>query len=365
MSRFAIERFDMRLMTRRRHNGMTRAALLLGLILTIALTACTSGSRSGAAGSGASGGGKLRLGLVLPSLTVSTIHQINLGAHARAKETGATILDASSSQTVEWLNDCQRVINSGIDALAYSTLDEKGTRACITQANTMHIPIICILPCTPIGTNNVTLTIDFKKDGEDVGTWIGKSVGGTSEVGVIVGAPGDQAAADLVSGFKSGLTASCPGCKLVAEAPGGYNRQMAYNSALTVLSAHPNIKALYSLNDDGALGAVQAIQQNGKSGKILVAGHNGSCDAIQSIMNNKGMGFTVLLDGDPLGAAAIDTALQMKAAKKVAPTINVSAVPLDYPAIQGYLDGTTPNPPGVDVKATLTNIQQHGCPAGS
>jgi ribose transport system substrate-binding protein len=357
---YAIERFDMQQTTRRRQSRMTRAAVLLALILATALTACSSG-----ASSGASGGGKLRLGLVLPSLTVSTIHQIDVGAKARAKQTGATILDAGSSQTVDWLNDCQRIINSGIDVLAYSTLDEKGTRSCITQANSMHIPIICVLPCTPIGNNNVTLTIDFKKDGETIGNWIGKSVGGTGEVGVLVGAPGDQAAADLVSGFKNGLTASCPECKLVAEAPGGYNRQMAYNSALTVLSAHPNIKALYSLNDDGALGAVQAIQQNGKAGKIIVAGHNGSCDAIQNIMQKKGLGFTVLLDGDPFGAAAIDTALQMKAGKKVAPTINLSAVPLDYSAIQGYLNGSTPNPSGIDVKATLTNIQQHGCPAGS
>ena len=68
---------------------------------------------------------------------------------------GTTILDAGSSQTVEWLNDCQRIINSGIDVLAYSTLDEKGTRSCITQANSMHIPIICILPCTPIGNNRL------------------------------------------------------------------------------------------------------------------------------------------------------------------------------------------------------------------
>jgi ribose transport system substrate-binding protein len=336
---------------------MTRAVVLLVVILTTALTGCS-------ANSGGSSGGKLRLGLVLPSLTVSTIHQIDVGAHTRAKQAGATILDSGSSQTVDWLNNCQRIINSGIDVLAYSTLDEKGTRSCITQANSMGIPIICVLPCTPIGKNNVTLTVDFKKDGETIGNWIGKSVG-TGEVGVLDGAPGDQAAADLVSGFKSVLAASCPGCQLVAEAPGGYNRQMAYNSALTVLSAHPNLKALYSLNDDGALGAVQAIQQNGKSGKILVAGHNGSCAAIQSIMQKKGLGFTVLLDGNPFGTAAVDTAMQMKAGKKVATTVDLGAVPLDYTAIQGYLSGSKPNPPGIDVKATLTSIQQHGCPAGS
>jgi ABC-type sugar transport system substrate-binding protein len=352
--------------TRHRRIGMTRAMVLLAVILATALTACSSGSgASGSSGSGPSGGGKLRLGLVLPSLTVSTIHQIDVGAHTRAGQTGVTLLDAGSSQTVDWLNNCQRVVNSGIDVLAYSTLDEKGTRSCITQANSMGLPIICVLPCTPIGNHNVTLTIDFKKDGETIGNWIGKSLAGSGEVGVLDGAPGDQAAADLVSGFKSGLAASCPGCQLVAEAPGGYNRQMAYNSALTVLSAHPNLKALYSLNDDGALGAVQAIQQNGKAGNILVAGHNGSCDAIQTIMQKKGLGFTVLLDGTPLGTAAVDLALQMKAGKKVSPTVNISAVPLDYAAIQGYLNGSTPNPAGIDVKATLANIQQHGCPAGS
>ncbi len=334
------------------------AALAIGAVLLLTVAGSSSGASDPKSGN-------LRLGLILPSLTVSTIHQIDVGARTRAKEVGATLLDTGSSETVDWLNACERIINSGINALAYSTLDQKGTRSCIEQANSMGMPIICILPCTPIGSHNVTLTIDFKKDGEEIGRWIGQHVGGTGQVGVLEGAPGDQAAAALVSGFKVGLAAACPECALVATAPGGYNRQMAYNSALTVLAAHPNLKALYSLNDDGALGAVQAINQNGKAGKVLVAGHNGSCGAIQSIMKKQGLDYTLLLDGNPFGRAAVDTAIAMRAGQKVATTINLNVVPLDYATIQGFLSGSTPNPPGSDLKSKLIDIQQHGCEGGA
>jgi ribose transport system substrate-binding protein len=306
----------------------------------------------------------VRIGLVLTDLTVSTINDIYLGAKKRAAEVGnVTVLEGGSSKTVDWLNACQRIISSQIDVLAYSTLDDKGTRSCIVQADKMGLPIICVLPCTPIGNRNVRFLIDFHGNGAKIGTWMGKKLGGKGEVGIIVGAPGDQAAADLVKGFKDGLKASCPACKVVAEAPGGFKRDTAYTSALTVMSAHPNIAGIYSLNDDGALGVLRAVKQNGKLGKVLIAGHNGACDALDSILHDGGLGFTVLFAGGPFGFATVDTAVKLANGKKVPATISniKSSIPIDHQAALAYLQGKLPNPPGVDVKGMLTKIQSKGC----
>ena len=330
----------------------------------------TGGGATGSSGSGSqvttsspSGTGKkFRLGLVLTDRTVSTINDIYLGVQDRAKQLGnVDVISGGSSKTVDWLNACQNIIHQHIDALAYSTIDEKGTRNCIKQAHQMNMPIVCILPCTPIGGRNVIVSIDFHKDGELIGDWMGKTLNGGGEVGIIEGAPGDQAAGELVRGFKSGVTSGCANCKIVATAPGGFNREQAYNSMLSVLAAHPNVKGVYSLNDEGALGALRAIQQQGKLHKIALAGHNGSCEALANIMDGGGLGFTVLLAGHPLGEAAVDIA--MKLAKNVAVDgqVNVNAVPIDEQTAKGYLDGSTPNPEGVDVGQLLKNIKAKGC----
>ena len=308
-----------------------------------------------------SAGKKFRLGLVLTDRTVSTINDIYLGVQDRAKQVGnVDVISGGSSKTVDWLNACQNIIHQHIDALAYSTIDEKGTRNCIKQASQMNIPIVCILPCTPIGKRNVVVSIDFRKDGRLIGDWMAKTLNG-GEVGIIEGAPGDQAAAQLVSGFKSGVTSGCSSCKIVATAPGGFNREQAYNSMLSVLAAHPNLKGVYSLNDDGALGAMRAIQQQGKLHKIALAGHNGSCDALTSIMDGGGLGFTVLLAGHPLGEAAVDIAMKLAKNVPVDGQVNVNAVPIDQQTAKGYLDGSTPNPDGVDVSQMLKDIKAKGC----
>jgi ABC-type sugar transport system substrate-binding protein len=311
-----------------------------------------------------SGGKKFRLGLVLTDRTVSTINDIYLGAQDRAKQVGnVDVISGGSSKTVDWLNACQNIIHQHIDALAYSTIDEKGTRNCIKQAHQMNIPIVCILPCTPIGKRNVVVSIDFRKDGQLIGNWMAKTLngGGGGDVGIIEGAPGDQAAAQLVSGFTSGVTSGCSSCKIVAKAPGGFNREQAYNSMLSVLAAHPNLKGVYSLNDDGALGAMRAIQQQGKLHKIALAGHNGSCDALTNIMDGGGLGFTVLLAGHPLGEAAVDIAMKLAKNVQVGGQVNVNAVPIDQQTAKGYLDGSTPNPEGVDVNQMLKDIKAKGC----
>jgi ribose transport system substrate-binding protein len=341
-------------------------ALGLGLALGVALLVSVPGlyGATNRESAPAAAQKNVRIGLVLTDLTVSTINDIYLGAKKRAAEVGnVTVLEGGSSKTVDWLNACQRIISSHIDVLAYSTLDDKGTRSCIVQADKMGLPIICVLPCTPIGSHNVRFQIDFHGNGAKIGTWMGKALHGKGETGIIVGAPGDQAAAQLVQGFKDGLKQSCPACKVVAQAPGGFNRQSAYTSALTVMTAHPNIAGIYSLNDDGALGVLRAVKQNGKLGKVLIAGHNGACEALDSILKDSGLGFTVLFAGGPFGFAAVDTAVKLVNGVKVPATISniKSSIPIDHATALAYLQGKHPNPPGVDVKEMLTKIQQKGC----
>ena len=306
-------------------------------------------------------GGPLRVGLVLTSLTVSTINDIAIGAQQRANELGdVELLLAATSDTTEWLNNCERIVNSGIDVLAYSTIDAEGTRRCIEDTVDLGIPIICVLPCEPLGDRNVILTIDFRENGRLIGSWMGETLG-SGEVGVIEGAPGDVAAADLVGGFGEGLAETCPGCEIVATAPGGFNREQAFDSALRVFTANPNIVGVYSLNDDGALGVVEAADQQGLGDQVVVAGHNGSCEAVQRIMNDDGLDFTVLLAGQPFGIQAVDTAIAMAAGDEVEEVVNLESIPLDAERIQMFLGGDLENPEGVDVVAFLENISANGC----
>lgn len=323
------------------------ACLVVGLLMT----AC--------GGTSSTGGAKhLRLGLVLPDLTNQTINDIYLGAKAHAAQLGnVDILEGGTSETAPWLTACERIVNSSIDVLAYDTLDAAGTSTCITQANSLGIKVICIFACTTVGKNDLLITIDALADGNQIGTWMGKTLG-SGEAGILEGPPGDMAAVDLGKGYKAGLASSCPNCKLVADVGGGHDRDTGYTVGLQVLTAHPNIRGIYGLNDDIAMGVLRAVQQVGKLGQVKVAGHNGTCEALGSILNGQ-LGFTMLLAGQPFGIAIVDNALKLHAGQAVQ-AANVVPIPLDQATEKGILDGSIPNPTGVDVKARLV-AAQNGC----
>lgn len=333
-----------------RHLGRLFCAVLLAVIL-VSVVAC--------GGSGQTGAKKLRLGLVLPDLTNQTINDIYVGAQARAKELGTVeILEGGTSETAPWLNACERIVNSGIDVLAYDTLDAAGTSTCIKQANDKGIKVICIFACVAEGKNDLLVTIDVTADGKQIGNWMAKAVGPGSEVGFLEGPPGDDAAQGIGKGFKAGLAEGCPDCKLVVDVPGGHDRNTGYTVGLQALTAHPNIKGMYGLNDDIAMGILRAAQQLGRLDKIKVAGHNGTCEALGSILKGD-LDFTMLLAGQPFGIAIVDAAIKLKAGEKVE-SANVTPIPLDQAKEKGILDGSVPNPPGVDVKARLQKAQS-GC----
>lgn len=304
----------------------------------------------------------IRVGLVLPDLTNQTINDIYLGAQARAAELGnIEILQGGTSETQPWLVACDGFVAAQVDVLAYDSLDADATSSCIEDANAAGIKVICLIACTTTGTQDAIIALDFLADGKQIGTWLGTNVAGEPpKVALLEGLAGDQAATAIRDGFLAGLTESCPECELVAQVPAGHDRDTAFTAATDVLTANPELNGMYVLNDDMALGGFQALQTADMQDQVVLAGHNGTCEALGSILQGD-LDFTMLLAGQPFGIAAIDSAVALMNGESPG-TINVTPIPIDTPTAQGILDGSVPEPAGVDVKARL-ELAQAGCQA--
>ena len=337
--------------------GRAMRRLVLILVALLVLAGCNRESDD--SGGGGNAPAKLRLGLILPDLTNQTINDIYTGAKDHAAELGTVeISQGGTSETPAWLDACERIVASKPDVIAYDTLDAAGTSTCIKQANNAGIKVICVFACVAEGKNDATITLDFENNGKMIGAWMAKNVGDQGQVGFLHGPPGDDAATAISKGFKDTLAADCPGCKLVAEVPGGTDRNTGYTAGQQVLTANPGINGMYGLNDDIAMGIVKAVQQENKLGQIKIAGHNGTCEALGSILDG-GLSFTVLIAGQPFGAAIVDNAIKLKNGEQLS-TIEVPSTPIDQATAKGVLDGSMPDPPGVDLKARLEKAQS-GC----
>ena len=240
----------------------------------------------------------------------------------------------------------------------YDTLDGEASNSCIEDANDAGILVVCLLACTPRGRQDATIALDFEADGRIIGEWMADQVAPDGNVAFIEGLPGDEAAVAIGEGFIAALEESCPDCELVARQVGGPDRDTAFTAATNVLTANPDLDGMYALSDDMAMGAFRAIETAGLEDQVVLAGHNGTCEAMASILAGD-LDFTQLLAGQPFGIAGIDTAMALVDGEQPG-TLVVNPIAIDNEIATGILDGSVEPPEGVDVLERLQQAES-GC----
>ncbi|QXT62613.1 D-ribose ABC transporter substrate-binding protein [Tessaracoccus palaemonis] len=75
--------------------------------------------------------------------------------------------------------------------------------------------------------------------------------------------------------------------KMVAQETANWDQQEAFTKVSTLLQANPDVKGIIAGNDTMALGAVAAVDAAGLTGDVIVAGFDGSPDAVAAIKEGK------------------------------------------------------------------------------
>jgi ABC-type sugar transport system substrate-binding protein len=158
---------------------------------------------------------------------------------------------------------------------------------------------------TYVASNNVTA-------GGLAGAKMSALLGGSGNVAVVGGLPGDSSSNARTTGFKQRAT----GLTVVQEVNADWDRVKALNAADTILRAHPELKGFYAANDGMGLGIQQAVDNAGKTGKVFVMGTDGDTDALASIAANK---YTATVSQYPyaMGVMGVEACLAKLQGKSV------------------------------------------------
>ena len=54
--------------------------------------------------------------------------------------------------------------------------------------------------------------------------------------------------------------------------------------AVDMITARPDLQGIYGIIDDSAMGALQGLRSAGRLDDVLIAGHNGTCEALASLL---------------------------------------------------------------------------------
>ncbi len=209
--------------------------------------------------------------------------------------------DAQQKQTNQAMA-IRRFIQQGVDYIVVAPATEVGWDNALSEAKKAEIPVILI--DRRISVKDSTLYTcwvgsDFKLEGDKVTGWMRqffrmKSIDPKSvKIFDLQGTIGTSAQIGRTNGLKD--AAKRNGWEIVETADGDFTEAKGNEVTDRVIQEHPEINVIYAENDNMALGAVKAIQKNGRrvgmdmaSGEILVVSFDGvSTEAMQMLIDKK------------------------------------------------------------------------------
>jgi ribose transport system substrate-binding protein len=346
-----------------------RSALLFAVVASIFVIAgcgSSSSSSSSAAASSSGGssssssGGDVRVGLVLPDVSNPFIAAEQLGAQNEAKKYGYNLLVKGSNDGAAQVAAFQTYLGAGVKFLGINTIDGKAMGAAVTQANGKSVPVIGMQSPPAAGKLVTFIASSNLNAGKTVGQGIVKYCANINpcKIGDIQGALTDPSGVDEEKGMKS-VIAGHPNIQIVSASPTDYDPEKALNVGESMLTAHPDIKWLFSWWDQGAQSAVAAVKAKGLTGKVAVSGFSGSCPAIKDVLAGSisydAMEFPLLQ-----GQTFIDDIHKYLGGNKTFPAMTLIPAFGITPALaHSVLNGTTKAPAYV---VEALKQAQAGCP---
>jgi ribose transport system substrate-binding protein len=157
---------------------------------------------------------------------------------------------------------------------------------------------------------------------------------GTGKIALISGVPGNQSQDDRAAGFLETL-ATAPGLQIVARQPANSERSLGLTVMENILTAHPDIKAVFATNDQMALGAIEAIQARKPQAGIVVVGFDATAEAVQAIIDGR-MSASVAQRPFEMGRRSVEAALALIDGGTVEPRIDTGTELVTSANAAGY-----------------------------
>jgi ribose transport system substrate-binding protein len=149
---------------------------------------------------------------------------------------------------------------------------------------------------------------DNREGAKQSGMELAKAVGKDAEVVILEGNPGAANAAQRKAGFEDAIKAG--GLKLVDSKTAHWETDEAHTVFGNMLTGHPNIKGVLAGNDNMALGALKAIEEQGKKDQIKVAAFD-NIPAIAQYVKDGTVVSTLDQYGAQQASNGIDYAMKM------------------------------------------------------
>lgn len=260
---------------------------LLGLLIatTLVFAGCGKAANTSTSSSSESTGAAkdLVVGMSFQEMDNPYFITMNEAVKEATGKIGAKLIVTDAKHDVnKQTSDIEDMIQKGVKILLLNPTDSKGIETAVVEAKKAGVIVVCVDAQAngPIDSFVGSKNYDA---GFQAGKQMAKDLNGQGKVAILNGIP-VVPILERVKGFQDAMK-EYPNIKIVDNQNGEQERSKAMAVTENMMQTTPDLKAIFSVNDTGALGSVAAIQSAGKD--IGVYSVDGAPEAVKAITEGK------------------------------------------------------------------------------
>ena len=225
------------------------------------------------------------------------------------------------------------LIASGVDGIVLVPVDSEGMVPAVERVNAAGIPL-ALANTNAYGGERVTFSaVENYEAMEQIANYMVDELGGEGKVIVLEGTAGSQTAIDRFAAITDVMAAN-PGIEMVSQTA-EFSRAKGLEVMENLIQAHPEFDAVMGVNDEMALGALEAMEAAGVAEGVIISGFDGNSDAVLAIKEGRIL-VTMFQDGPSQAGDALMALYDFLAGEDVPERIKTDAKIIDAANIADF-----------------------------
>lgn len=197
---------------------------------------------------------------------------VHAGANAAARETGVEVIWKGPNTETDFNGQLQIVdsmINQRVDAIALAPIDKTVMVSVVDRAAAQGIPMIIF--DSPVDTQNFVSQVatDNYHAGQVAAQRMAKILNGKGKIAIVAVQPGAASTMAREQGFEDEIKKNDPGIQILDKRYGNADFAQSLAVSENMLTAFPDLNALFASNESSTVGASQALKSRKSNVKLV------------------------------------------------------------------------------------------------
>jgi ribose transport system substrate-binding protein len=178
----------------------------------------------------------------------------------------------SESEVAQQIDMLQTAMDRHPDALGFAALDSQAAAPLMDEAQNRDIPVIAFDSGVDSDVPLTTAATDNRAAAALAAEQMVELIGGEGDVALVVHDQTSVTGVERRDGFVEYIEQNAPDVDIVSIQYGGGDHLESTNLATAIIEGNPNLAGIYGANEGSAIGVVNAVQELGRAGDIVVIG---------------------------------------------------------------------------------------------